>query len=231
VAARVQAAVPDPVRRAAVAFANYKMREYAGVFGPKNARVLVSAAGLLGLVPVPGALPLGLALLEGAYWSCRGARVVAGPGSKALPADTHERLALAAIAVLRDWYARNGQQAPAIPAEVARRAVAAALADDTDIGGAVDAAGAKALRGESWFRRGPRGPKSTVALVITDGTGAGDEGGGTTPGRQRIKPPTVPTSWLRSPRRAAAVVKALHRRTGHAKDLEVPDGDEVAEAL
>jgi hypothetical protein len=31
--------------------------------------------------------------------------------------------------------------------------------------------------------------------------------------------------------RRAAAAKALHRRTGYAKELDVPDGDEVAEAL
>jgi hypothetical protein len=249
VVARVKATVPEPVRRAAVAFASHKMREYARVFGPKNARVLVSAAGLLGLVPVPGALPLGFALVEGCYWACRGARVVSGSGSKALEADTHERLGLAAIAVLRDWYARNGRQAPAVPVEVARRAVAAVGDDDPDTGWADDAAGVKALRGESWFRRCPRDEHGRYLprRVGASGTAGQPAAAAPTPvppprrptpplpappkaTAKRIKPPTVPTGWLRSPRRAAAV-KALLPGDGHAKELDVPGGDEVAEAL
>jgi hypothetical protein len=245
---RIQQAVPLRVRQAAVSFCNLKLSEYRRVFGPRNAKVLVSTAGLLGLVPGPGAPPLGLALLEGAYWSCRGARVVAGPGSKALPADLHERLAAEAIELLQEWYARNGRQATAVPVEVARRAVAL-VDDDPDTGRADDAAGAKALRGESWFRRCPRDEHGRYLPRRGGASGTAGQPAAAAPTlvphprrptpplpappkakAKRIKPPTVPAGWLRSPRRAAAV-KALHRRTGYAKELDVPDGDEVAEAL
>jgi hypothetical protein len=244
---RIQQAVPLRVRQAAVSFCNRKLSEYRRVFGPHYAKVVVSAAGLLGLVPGPGAPPLGLALLEGAYWACRGAQVVAG--RKALEDDTHERLARAAIAVLRVWYLDNGQQAPEISVEVARRAVALVDNDDADTGGAGDAAGAKALRGESWFRRCPRDEHGRYLPRRGGASGTAGQSAAAAPTpvpqprrptpplpappkakAERIKPPRVPASWLRSPRRAAAV-KALLPGYGHAKGLDVPGGDEVAEAL
>jgi hypothetical protein len=128
--AKIKATVPQPVRRAAVAFAGYQMRKYAQTFGEANARKLVAAAGLLAAAPVPGAAPLGFDLIEGAYWALKGARLVSGRKSL-----DDVRLAEAVLAVLAEWHRHLGRELPeGYTADLARQALAMVAGGDQDEG-------------------------------------------------------------------------------------------------
>jgi hypothetical protein len=131
IAEKIKAAVPRKVRTAAVAFCNYQLRKYSAAFGEANARRLIAAAGLLAAAPIPGAAPLAFTLVEAAYWSLRGAKVVSGRKDLA----TDQQLAEAVLAVLAEWYAALDAAMPAFDPALIPQALALVGGEDDGEGG------------------------------------------------------------------------------------------------
>ncbi len=123
VKAKVAKLVPEKVRKAAKAFAAHQLAKYEQAFGPKGARRLLSAAGILAAVPVPGAAPAGFAIVEASYWAVRGGR---GLGLFEEGTGDPKQLAGAVRAIVAEWYKAQGLEGPEYSDEQVQEAIQAA---------------------------------------------------------------------------------------------------------